>query len=230
MIELEEDMAQHFYGYGRWDAPYWFIGPEQGQEKKENDNLGPRARAWKHLGQSELVDLKSFHDQLEQGMHTREKARLQPTWKKLLLLLLSYKGETASSEDRRAYQRLRLGRSNGETCLIELSGLPANNSSTTRDRERFFPMRIGHIGDALKEKLKRPTVGFVVMYGKGSHTHFRSIFGSHLEQDVPIKVGSTVIVSTTHPNTRGISNRHWCALGESLRAVQQASQRAEKVK
>jgi hypothetical protein len=21
-------MAEHFYGYGRWDAPYWFIGPE----------------------------------------------------------------------------------------------------------------------------------------------------------------------------------------------------------
>lgn len=20
-----ENMAEHFYGYGRWDAPFWFI-------------------------------------------------------------------------------------------------------------------------------------------------------------------------------------------------------------
>jgi hypothetical protein len=23
-----DHMAEHFFGYGRWDAPYWFVGPE----------------------------------------------------------------------------------------------------------------------------------------------------------------------------------------------------------
>ena len=26
--------AQHSYGYGRWSAPYWFIGPETARRKK----------------------------------------------------------------------------------------------------------------------------------------------------------------------------------------------------
>ena len=25
------EMALRWYGYGRWDCPYWFIGPEPGQ-------------------------------------------------------------------------------------------------------------------------------------------------------------------------------------------------------
>ena len=25
-----ENMAEHFFGYGRWDAPYWFISAEPG--------------------------------------------------------------------------------------------------------------------------------------------------------------------------------------------------------
>jgi hypothetical protein len=29
--KAEEEMARECYGYGRWGAPYWFIGPEQGQ-------------------------------------------------------------------------------------------------------------------------------------------------------------------------------------------------------
>lgn len=24
------EMAKRSFGYGRWEAPYWFIGPEQG--------------------------------------------------------------------------------------------------------------------------------------------------------------------------------------------------------
>jgi hypothetical protein len=45
--QFEEDepfreMALGCYGYGRWGAPYWFIGPEQGQSRRENDDLRPR--------------------------------------------------------------------------------------------------------------------------------------------------------------------------------------------
>jgi hypothetical protein len=28
-----DHMAEDFYGYGRWDAPFWFIGPEAGMAK-----------------------------------------------------------------------------------------------------------------------------------------------------------------------------------------------------
>jgi hypothetical protein len=30
-------MAEDFFGYGRWEAPYWFIGPEAGMGKDGKD-------------------------------------------------------------------------------------------------------------------------------------------------------------------------------------------------
>jgi hypothetical protein len=30
-------MVEHFYGYGRWDAPFWFVGPEAGMGKDGRD-------------------------------------------------------------------------------------------------------------------------------------------------------------------------------------------------
>src|ERR1035438_9104836 len=31
-------MAEHFFGYGRWDAPFWFIGSEAGMDKGGKDS------------------------------------------------------------------------------------------------------------------------------------------------------------------------------------------------
>jgi hypothetical protein len=39
-----EEMARECYGYGRWAAPYWFIGPEQGQG---HDDLRKRYHVWR---------------------------------------------------------------------------------------------------------------------------------------------------------------------------------------
>jgi len=54
-------MAQDFYGYGRWDAPYWFIGPEAGMGKDGKDNLVARYDSWKQLGCAPVVDCEKHH-------------------------------------------------------------------------------------------------------------------------------------------------------------------------
>jgi hypothetical protein len=41
-------MAEHFFGDGRWDAPFWFIGPEAGMAKLRH-SLERRYWAWKEL-------------------------------------------------------------------------------------------------------------------------------------------------------------------------------------
>lgn len=46
------EMARRSFGFGRWEAPYWFIGPEQGQGPHENGDLGLRLKAWHQLGGS----------------------------------------------------------------------------------------------------------------------------------------------------------------------------------
>ena len=50
----ERQLALECYGYGRWEAPYWFIGPEQGQGKWENSILTERANAFRELNQDGL--------------------------------------------------------------------------------------------------------------------------------------------------------------------------------
>lgn len=215
MTELEKEMAQHFYGFGCWDAPYWFIGPEQGQGKDENEKLEPRLDAWSRCGKPDLADLRTFHDQLRPGMHRK----LQATWKKLILLLLEYKGEPADVDSRRTYQVDRLGRFEGETCLIELSGLPAHSSRTLREREEFRHERMAHIGGKLKTKLEAKSSGFVVVYGKSNKQTFKAVVGASLEPEKVMRVGRTAVVLTTHPNTRGTLNTYWSNLGRSLRPL-----------
>jgi hypothetical protein len=43
-------MAREWYGYGWWEAPFWFIGPEPGRPEKE-DSLKKRCEAWIKLGE-----------------------------------------------------------------------------------------------------------------------------------------------------------------------------------
>ena len=221
MTDREKEMALGFYGYGHWTAPYWFIGPEQGQGKHEKDDLGLRLRAWERLGKPDLADLKEFHDLIDPGMWTREGTPLQSTWRKLMLILLTSLGESVAKEALRTYQRCKLGRKKGQTCLIELSGLPANSSRTDRDRKTFLQKRILRIAQELKTH--NPT--FVVMYGKTYQSSFGEIIGQLPKLDEVTFVGSTAILFTKHTNARKLSDEHWRGLGKKLSAaVKRANQ------
>jgi hypothetical protein len=222
MADTEQEMAERFYGFGSWSSPYWFIGPEQGQSKNENDKLGPRIRAWESLGKPELVDLKKYHDLISPGLWTREGAPLQKTWRKLMLVLFSSKPDLFDKEDLREYQRSKLGRTCeeiGETCLIELSGLPANSSRTVRDRKSFVDRRISRIVAALETH--KPKV--VVMYGKGEVRHFGQIVKPLPELDKATVVGQTLVLFTKHTNARKLTDEHWCNLGRSLTEAMQSA-------
>jgi hypothetical protein len=43
-----DHMAEDFFGYGKWQAPFWFIGPEAGMAKS-GDSLELRYESWKTL-------------------------------------------------------------------------------------------------------------------------------------------------------------------------------------
>ena len=118
-------------------------------------------------------------------------------------------------ESLRIYQRDRFGRLSGETCVIELSGLPARNFKVPRERERFRQERIEFIRD--KMLTWKPV--FVVMYGKGAMKHWEEIAGVILHADNVQKVGSTIVVIATHPVTRGLRKEYWIELGERMRSV-----------
>lgn len=140
------------------------------------------------------------------------------------MLLLTYLQKPTDrpaidNEQRREYQCNLWGAGNGETCVIELSGLPAHNLSVQVDREQFRKERI----EIIRERIRtyRPTL--VVMYGESERLSWQQIADPAIVRDKPLKIGPTIFLYTVHPNTRHLPNEHWLKLGQKLRQASGSS-------
>ena len=110
-------------------------------------------------------------------------------------------------------QRTEWGRTNGETCVIELSGLAAHSQTVQRDRELFREERINVIRE--RKLVNRPNV--VVMYGKGEEKSCEKIAGgSFAPGNIRVSDG-TIHACTPHPVSHGMTNAFWEELGQQLR-------------
>lgn len=200
-------MAERWFGYGRWEAPYWFVGLEPG-----GNELEACVRAWKAAGESDLLDLKSGHTG-----HLRDwfgaSAGTQPTWAKLIWLLLSFKSEQATANATRAYQKDKLGRRDGETALLELSSIPAENNGVKTERDLYRPQRI----HTLRERVIEHSPEFVVFYSPDAKYRdaWNAIAGRSLERDTPVTIASTTFIITYHPNGEW-SKAYWVDIGKRL--------------
>jgi hypothetical protein len=161
-------MALGCYGYRRWEAPYWFIGPEQGMASDED--IRRRVEAWLRLGEKELDDCHEFHKHIGEMRWHGENAILQKTWKQLILLLMAFLGKVTDNDWRRNYQSTEWGMLNGETCVIELAGLPAHSytDSKKQKRELFEPGQFDGIRtkriSVIKDRMLTYRPELVVMY------------------------------------------------------------------
>jgi hypothetical protein len=165
MNRAEYELARRCYGYGHWKAPFWFIGPEQGQSAIENNDLKLRHKVFRQLGKHGLCDCRAFHHDIhEKRWHRAARPALQRTWSRLILLLMTFLEKDTDNASLRIYQRERWGRRNGETCVIELSGPPARNLNVVRQRDAFREKRIRFI----RQKMLAFKPVFVVMYGLGA--------------------------------------------------------------
>jgi hypothetical protein len=124
--EILAEWNSTFFGYGSWSAPYWFIGLEEGGVDSAAD-FEHRVNVWNDSGQPDLLDLHDFHRKIWHPEYCRIDAALQPTWRQLMRTLFAAKREAATDRQLRHYQAFELGRSGGETALLELSPLPARS-------------------------------------------------------------------------------------------------------
>jgi hypothetical protein len=209
------EMALRCYGYGRWSAPYWFIGPEQGQAPEENDDLEPRVKAWNDLGGTELTDCREFHALIGEQRWHRERPKLQSTWRPLILLLMTFLGKSTVRDTLRNYQRDKWGRLDGETCVIELSGLAARNFTVRRDRESFRQERV----TVIRERIVQNSPELVVMYGTSEIEHWKTIAGGSFPNGNVARRGNTIFACTPHPTSYGMKNQYWTSLGSALRRM-----------
>jgi hypothetical protein len=215
------DMARRSYGYGEWKAPFWFIGPEQGLSSQESDDNQERIAAWIRMGRPEICDCYLFHQEIRETRWHGEIPILQATWKSLILLLLTFHGQSPTNNARRLYQSSQLGRSGGETCLIELSGLAARNLQQSIDRRQFRKERIEFIRKSIESSDLKPK--FVIMYGKGEEESWKQIANQAIKKDEPLRIGPTVFLFASHPQERGLKNEYWIGLGKRLREAVNAA-------
>jgi hypothetical protein len=231
--------AEYWFGYGSWNAPYWFIGPEPGKAKDEGENLKERCSAWLELcpngpASGGLVDAyqhhKAFgHLKFFEKRAPKPEVPTQPTWRQLIRLLLAYQNGSAPSDKAIAdYQATKWGRSNGEACVIEMSALAMNSLSDEQDlRERFRSERIATI----RAKIESNHPKIVVMYGGGERLRplwdqiacadpsvgcFTDEMIDGLTASFAVQSGTKFAVAR-HPVSHGSSNDYWIGIGERLR-------------
>jgi hypothetical protein len=229
--DLIREKARSFYGYGRWDSPFWFIGPEEGGI----DSLDLRAEKWLELGRPTLCDCRQFHRCIGITKWHDPPPPLQFTWRKLMLLLHACQGKDYDNDVLRAYQRNQWGMQSdcGETCVIDLSGLPAPNGKKAKALKRMFftqegfdcvrNERIAYIRRKMSEK--EPKV--VVIFGKEQWKYWEARYweaapgSSFSEQTIEgfpfgiVKVESTIVAFAVHPNFAR-RDAYWIKVGTRI--------------
>lgn len=197
--------------------------------KSEGDNLLERCEAWAKLGSPELLDCRSHHVALRHTKwHVRSRRMAVPvnghsmrpptqsTWRRLITLLLAFKGERTDNDAIGEYQAADWGSARGETVVAELSALAANSLAVERDRDAFRRERCAHIRERLLEH--RPT--FALMYGLGAERWYEVIAGCSFDAEGYAWAGDTLCVLVEHPTAiPGKPQEWWVARGWEIRTM-----------
>ncbi|MCX6045991.1 MAG: hypothetical protein NT075_12850 [Chloroflexi bacterium] len=147
MTKLKDEILlrrmDEFFGYGRYDSKYWFIGMEEGGGNSIEE-VEQRLTQWLALGASELVDNYKFHKALDsfksrggviqQGSYAEYfegNIKTQPTWRKLIRMLLNIEdpSRTYEKEAIKDYQAHSWGQSTSNNCLLDVFPLPSPDVS-----------------------------------------------------------------------------------------------------
>jgi hypothetical protein len=225
MIKMKNDpkerASERWFGYGRWDVPFWFVGKEPG-----GTDEAEQYASWLRLGGGELIDCRAHDldcaDSEDAMMWHGRRGHLQHTWRPLIALLLAYKG--AQEYDKDAvwrYQDERWGSTAGETAVIELSAVAAPSASVPEAlRLNRLPERIATI----RARIARHRPKFVLFYGAGRDQvvglpyleRWSEIAGVSLEPNAIVRHDETAYVAAPHATAHGLTNDFWTGLGREL--------------
>lgn len=231
---LLEAFIDRFYGYGNLDAPYWFIGMEEGGGNSLEE-ISLRLNTWRERGMRVTEDLVDYHLKLEIDQFFGEKPRLQSTWAKLIRVLHVLEGKSTTTDALRMTQGSRLGRSDGYSCLLELLPLPSPSTDQwlygihtslefLKDRDTYRTALITKRIDQLRAMIQEHAPKVVMCYGTAYRPHWLKIIQSEVEtievgkHEVQIgSTGVTWVAIVPHPTTMGITNAYFESVGALLR-------------
>lgn len=223
-----EAFISGFIGYGAFEAPIWFIGPEEAGADCPED-LFARIDAWEKLGREPVVDIKEYGEQMNATELFEDGAAPQGTWRRLIEITLVLAGEEPTGKAIREFQWRKLGRPDGGILLTELmpfakpgvSSWPYAGLGTELPylgslkayHEAVRPVREEILGELIARH--RPDRVFFYGSSGGIGESWQRIAGVPLEKvDGDYRVGSnsvTRFIALKHPNARGKSRDYYLA-------------------
>jgi hypothetical protein len=114
----------------------------------------------------------------------------------------------------------------GDTCVIELSGLPAKGlrAGVMLRGEHFTRDQVSEILEeriaSIRQRIKENNPQLVLMYGLDGRGYFSDL--TERPSEFPLAIGeiveleSTIMALTYHPVFPGPSNENWTAFGKKL--------------
>lgn len=227
-----------FFGYGNLSSPYWFIGKEEGGGTSLEENF-QRILVWEKLGKSSTVDSIQYHQTL--GFSERELQKIQPTWTKLIQVLLELEGKNSLDKElRRSYQRHLLGRTDSDHCVIELMPMASRSTGLwlwkeifaeyfdLKNRRDYFSQVVPQRKQSIKDLIAKHKPKLVMFYSTQVDyvPHWKeissvSVFASKkLSEKFSFywkKTPDTLYVITPHPTAHGLTVNDFQSIGRFIR-------------
>lgn len=225
----------NFYGYGNYKGDFWFIGMEE-HCRDSFEEVQNRLNVWQKRGKHELEDVAGYHTELGIPEPFRDKKpTLQPTWSKLIQVLLTAQtGMPPDQEEVRAYQQRLWARHKGNECLLELFPLPSPSTkhwlysdhshlSSLVSRERYRDDWGSSRIVELKNYIQVYCPKVVIFYSFNYLKYWHEIAGSNLMlaetgELYACQKDETLFVVVKHPNTRGITNNYFHNVGQFIKS------------
>lgn len=127
--ELLLNRLEHFWGFGRYESEYWYVGMEEGGGD-EIQEVSKRLTVWEQFGSPELIDNFEYHLGISGYGYENffeGKIKLQNTWAKLIRASLNIENpdKDYSVDDVKEFQSRYWGRSDSNNCLLDIFPLPS---------------------------------------------------------------------------------------------------------
>jgi hypothetical protein len=221
-------------GYGALDASGWFLGLEESCHCEVELDARIRGGALEDLEQS-LLRMRECYPHL-----LTDEPDLQATWRPLMRAwIVASEAKEPTQLELRHYQRQKWGRAGADHLLTELLPLPAPATNTWPYGARFGISRSDYESQWLPQRISllrtlwnssRVVPRVAVAYGKSQWAAFRKVFDLSEADGKPIQTGETAeaigyrrdrigIILAEHPQSHGIRDEYWNAVGRWLRSV-----------
>lgn len=177
LLNNELEHLLNFVGYGRLDAPVWFLGMEEAGGGEDNLRARLKFRA--------VEDCAEAHRILGITKHHWVRRVIQRTWRGKCYIMLKLNNKATDVESIRNYQAESLGRFGGQTLLVELMPIPKSSIGAWgyeelipqyASREDYYrkvkPRRLTCLQRLIRENHPQIVVG----YGKSYWPEYRALF------------------------------------------------------